>query len=238
MHFIFLADHNSDVLNLSLVQYHFSQGEHQLKIAPHGNARYGQSYVRTMPSVMCKLKKEAKKKTPRRALQFVCHEASGIMEATSAGAVPRSRQQVEDIRRNFTSKQDYDPLYSVTYMCKEGQGAGGDNFIRMVNAAPFPMMLIAFDYTLDDLVRFCTSPTCFSILGVDPTFNLGDFDVTITTYRHLLLHPQGNPGGKSPVMIGPMFIHVRKDFSAYHFFFIIGWAKATTVFFTGLWHWW
>ena len=209
MHFIFLADHNSDVLNLSLVQYHFSQGEHQLKIAPHGNARYGQSYVRTMPSVMCKLKKEAKKKTPRRALQFVSHEAGGIMEATSAGALPRSRQQVKDIRRNFTSKQDYDPLYSVMYMCKEGQGAGGDNFIRMVNAAPFPMMLIAFDYTLDDLVRFCTSPTCFSILGVDPTFNLGDFDVTITTYRHLLLHPQGNPGGKSPVMIGPMFIHVR-----------------------------
>ena len=94
----------------------------------------------------------------------------------------------------------------------------------MVNAAPFPMMLITFDYTLNDLVRFCTSLICFSILGVDPTFNLGDFDVTITTYRHLLLHAHGNPGGKSPVMIGPIFIHVRKDFSAYHFFssFLVG----------------
>lgn len=88
----------------------------------------------------------------------------------------------------------------------------------MVNAAPFPMMLVAFDYTLDGLVCFCTSPTCFSILGIDPTFNLGDFDVTITTNRHLLLHPHGNPGGMPPVMVGPMFIHVRKDFSTYHFF--------------------
>ena len=189
-----------------------------MKIAPHGNARSGQSYVRTMPSVMCKLKKEAKKKTPKRALQFVSKEAGGILEATSAGALPRSRQQIKDARRKVTSKQDYDPLYSVMYMCKEGEGTGGDTFIRMVNAAPFPMMLIAFDYTLDDLVRFCTSPTCFSILGIDPTFNLGEFDVTITTYRHLLLHQQGNPGGKPPVMVGPMFIHVRKDFSTYHFF--------------------
>ena len=171
--FILFADRYNDVLNLALVQYHFSQVEHQLKIAPHGNARSGQSYVRTMD--MCKLKKEATKKIPKRALQFVSQEAGGIMEATSAGALPRSRQQIKDARWKITSKTDCDPLYSIMYMCKEGEGTGGgDTFIRMVNAAPFPMMLIAFDYTLDDLVRFCTSPTCFSILGVDPTFNLGD----------------------------------------------------------------
>ena len=156
--FILFADHHNDVLNLALVQYHFSQGEHQLMIAPHGNARSGQSYVRTMPSVMCKLKNEAKNKTPKRALQFVSQEAGGIMEATSAGALPRSRQQIKDARRKITSKQDCDPLYSVMYMCKEGEGTGGDTFIRMVNA-PFPMMLLPFDYTFDDLVRFCTSPT-------------------------------------------------------------------------------
>ena len=103
-------------------------------------------------------------------------------------------------------------------MCKEGEGTGGDPFIRMVNAAPFPMMLIAFDYTLDDLECFCTYPKCFSILGVDPTFNIGHVDVTITAYRHLLLHPQGKPGGRPPVKIGPMFTHVCKDFSTYHFF--------------------
>ena len=50
--FIFFADHCSDVLNLALVQYYFSQGKHELKIAPHGNARSGESYVRTMPSVV------------------------------------------------------------------------------------------------------------------------------------------------------------------------------------------
>ena len=87
----------------------------------------------------------------------------------------------------------------------------------MVNATPYPVMMIAMDYTLDDLVRFCTNPRYFSILGVDPTFNLGDFDVTVTTYRHLLLEPYGSPPGKPP-MVGPMFIHVQNDFEAHHFF--------------------
>ena len=77
----------------------------------------------------------------------------------------------------------------------------------MVNVAPFPMMLITLDYTLDDLVVSALLQLV-SVLTL-----LGNFDVMITTYRHLLLHPQRNPGGKSPVMIRPMFIH--KDFSAY-----------------------
>ena len=60
-------------------------------------------------------------------------------------------------------------------LCEEGEGNGGSGFIKMVNSAPFPMMVMAQDYSLDDLVRFCTSSYGFSILGVDPTFNLGEF---------------------------------------------------------------
>ena len=179
-----------------------------------------------MPSVIHKLKQEAKKGTPKRVLQFVSSEAGGILEATSAGALPRNRQQVKDAKWKDTNKE-FDPLYSVMHMCKEGEGKGGNNFIRMVNAAPYPMMLMAFDYTLNDLVRFCTSPEKFSILGVDPTFNLGEFDVTVTTYRHLLLQSHANPGGQPPVMLGPIFIHVKKDFTLLHIH--LGWTETATL---------
>ena len=62
----------------------------------------------------------------------------------------------------------------------------------------------------------CTIAFEFCPLTVDPTFNLGDFDVTIITYRHLLLQSKGykNP----PVFIGPCCIHYRKTFSTYLFF--------------------
>ena len=102
-------------------------------------------------------------------------------------------------------------------MCKDGEGSKScDAYVRIVTGAPYPMMMLAFDWTLED-VRFCTPVTRFSILGVDPTFNLGAFDVTVTTYRHLLLTVPPHTS-KHPVMIGPLFIHVKKDFSAYHFF--------------------
>ena len=77
--------------------------------------------------------------------------------------------------------------------------------------------MLAFDWTLDDLVGFCTSSTSFSILGIDLTFNLGAFDVTVTTYRHLLLTTKDDVC-KHPTLIGPLFVHVKKDFQAYHFF--------------------
>ena len=54
------------------------------------------------------------------------------------------------------------------------------------------------------------------MLTVDPTFNLGDFDVTPTAYHHLLLKTVRY--GKSPVFIGPTLVHYRKTFGTYLFF--------------------
>ena len=64
---------------------------------------------------------------------------------------------------------------------------------------PEPAVVVATDRQLDD-VRFCTASTEFSILTVDPTFNVGDFDITVATYRHLLSRKTHKP----PVFIGPV----------------------------------
>jgi hypothetical protein len=53
----------------------------------------------------------------------------------------------------------------------------------------------------------------FSILGIDPTFHFGDFDVTVTTYRHQMLE-ENTPGkhmlNRHPVFVGPVCIHKKK----------------------------
>ena len=79
------------------------------------------------------------------------------------------------------------------------------------------MMMLAFDLTLEDLVRFCTLSTSFSILGIDPTFSLGAFDLTVTTYHHLLLSAKDDIH-KHPVLIGPLFVYVKKIFNHITFF--------------------
>ena len=101
--FVLLTDHAGDT---ALVQYFFFKGEHKLVVAPHGNSRSSQLYTRTMPSMLIKVKEQAQKNTPKRALQFVSNEVGGILEATSAGAIPRNRQQVKDARRKSKGKDD------------------------------------------------------------------------------------------------------------------------------------
>ena len=163
----------------------------------------------------------------------VSREVGGITKASSAGVLPCGRHQVHDMRRGLTSTSTMDPfdmyrgltstsimdpLFTMMRMCKEGEGKKSpDAFVQIVTESPFPMMLLAFDWTLDDLVWFCTPPATFSIMGIDPTFNLGALDVTVTTYSHLLLTAQGHEC-KHPSFIGPLFIHVKNDFQAYHFF--------------------
>ena len=77
------------------------------------------------------------------------------------------------------------------------QGGRGKEPARGVceacQAAPYPMMLLAYDWMLDDIVRFCTSASEFCVFGIDPTFSLG--------------------ATKSPTMICSLFIHVKKDFA-------------------------
>ncbi len=95
------------------------------------------------------------------------------------------------------------------------------SFVRETRPSPEPAFVLGRDRQLDDLVRFCAASENFSILTVDPTFNLGDFDVTPTTYRHGLLVSirTGNPPVLiGPVLIGPTLIHYRKTFHTYLFF--------------------
>lgn len=66
------------------------------------------------------------------------------------------------------------------------------------------MAVLAFDWSLDDLERFCTCEAKHTVLCVDPIFDLGSFHVIVMSYRHL--------------MLGLLFIHQRKQFSSYHFF--------------------
>ena len=63
---------------------------------------------------------------------------------------------------------------------------GNQQFIREVRTLREPGIIVALNRQLD-ITRFCTNANNFGIVTVDPTFNLGEFDVTVTTYRHLLL---------------------------------------------------
>ena len=84
--------------------------------------------------------------------------ASDVMTASSAGSIPKNRQQVKDLRRCrdgygiVPSSRKKDPLYSVMVICKESQGKhNADAFVMIVSCAPEPRTVLACDWTLNDL---------------------------------------------------------------------------------------
>ena len=104
-------------------------------------------------------------------------------------------------------------MLELMEMLKHGNRDKENVFVRKVETSSDPYVVLTTDHQLKDIERFCTNPSQFSVLGVNPTFNFGKYYVTLTTYRHLLLR---NKDGKNPVQIGPALIHHKKVASSYY----------------------
>lgn len=89
----------------------------------------------------------------------------------------------------------------------------GDDFIRWVNLSDGFSVTLATDDQLSDAARFCTNHNDFSIMGVDCTFNIGNFYVTLVTYHHMLLED-------FPVAIRPILIHKKRNQGSYQELFM------------------
>ena len=140
----------------------------------------------------------------------------GVVDADSPCELPRNERQISYIKSKTTSSNLplADQVFAIMQSAKKEDVMG--KFVRETRPSPKPAFVLARGQQLDDLVRFCTVAEGFSILTADPTFNLGDFDVTPTTYRHCLL--ESTRSGNFPLLIGPTMILYRKKFHTYLFF--------------------
>ena len=103
-----------------------------------------------------------------------------------------------------TGKKD-DPWFRLLGDGKKQASDRKSAFIRDVRVAPEPRCVRTTDRQLNDIVRFCCDSVEFKPFTVDPTFDIGDYNVTPITYQHLLL--ENRKDGKHPSMIGPVLIH-------------------------------
>jgi hypothetical protein len=217
----YLRDQRGNIVdNVAIVQYIFKGNEHEIKLFPHGNAKESKPFTRTKPSAINALRQNLEKYHPNEALAKTRKEMGGCFSNASEASLPRGQSQAHNLKRtnaNSTivsgAKRSKDEMTALNWYAK----TDGKNFVRMQEISDEPRIMIATDNQLDDLVRFCTSEIDFSCLSVDPTFNFGNFSVTPTSYRNLLL--KSRKTGKSPVFIGPIFIHHTKQRATYKQFF-------------------
>ena len=160
------------------------------------------------------MKEVAKEHKPAAAFELVDTEMGGMM-AGSAGKLPRSKAQLSDVRKRLFGAERGDDLAIMMERCKclkEGEMP----FVRSVQAAPQPLCVLATDTQLKQLQLCCTDPSNFSVLSIDPTFNLGSFFVTPMVFLHKVVMSKRTQ--KHPIFLGPMLIHQRMNLEAYSYF--------------------
>ena len=160
------------------------------------------------------IKSEMKSSGPKEVVSMVSAKVGGVMQAAAPGELPRGERQVINAKRALRFKnEDMDELFVVMQKAK-----AEDTYVRDIKTSPDPAIVIASDGQLDDLVHFCAPPVGIEscIMTVDPTFSLGEFECTPVTYCQLLV--QTRRGKVSPVFLGPVLIHYRKNFPSFlHF---------------------
>ena len=200
------------------VAYYVPDGFQTLP-ATHGNSKSEKPFYPTLPSTMAKIKEESMNAGPKQVISKVLAELGGVVGASDACTLPRNEQQVMKAKSRSkiaalpTSTPNDEFAIVMHHAFLEDSS---NHFIRDVKTLRELAVVVCYDRQLDDLVRFCTSDDEFGILTLDPTFSLGEFDVTVITYRHLLLHSKRT--GRPPVFVGPALIHYRKTFSTYFHF--------------------
>ena len=208
-------------LPLSKVEYQFQNEEHHFETKCHGNDKKGiSSYMRTQKSTLNALRMEVEQKKPRVALDSVSERFGGITGGSSSASLPRNISQaynsIKQVTTKFNKSQEsgsIDGYMSLILTCKDQMKDPKTAYIQKVLLAPEPMVVLANEQQLDDVVKFCTNPIKFCVFQADPTFDLGNFSVTTTQYEHLLLLDRRS--GKPPAMVGPLLIHQRKGKESY-----------------------
>ena len=197
--------------HLIYLQYYFDGAEHPIKVTlPHGNCKRkdATAFQPTKQSTKEKIRAAPKSEPPRKIFRAVLDDAGGFEEVHCFGDHARNRKQIINLRKETCQ----DPMVEVIDLCKEQEKHSKTAFIRNVTLAPEKAIFLANDRQLHDIERFCTVNGNFSVLGVDPTYNVGCFYLTVSTYRHLMLKTKN---GVHPVMIGPALIHYKKGFDSY-----------------------
>ena len=168
--------------------------------------------LRTQCSTLESIKENIPSMSPKEILNA---KAGGLLQMSSSGEVGRNLRQIYNIKSSqgctstLTSKCDKDLVYDLL----EQHYGSEKNFVRNVNFAESVMSVVGTDQQFEDIVRFCTNENIAygSVLGIDPTFNLGDFFVTPMVFEHKMI--KNKTTGKHPNFIGPTLIHQDRKFS-------------------------
>ena len=205
---ITVTEQDGSMINLAFIQYYFDNGEHDIDFEG-SNSNKSRTLFSTRKTI---LSLKDQKRKGKKTFHSVTNSVGGFELARTLAELPNSYKHIYDVIRKNDIGKETDELIELLDLCK-GQIGTSSAFIRDVRTAPEKSVFLSSDNQLHDIERFCAGNYCWSVLGVDPTFNICDYYVTVSTYKHSLLVKNGT--NEHPVMLGPILIHSHKTFDSY-----------------------
>ena len=193
-----------------------------IQLKPHQNAKgtHMPPYRRQKASTVKKLTSAVQKpKSATKAMKQVYQESGGIQNVRSGSELPRNVQQLIIFKRNRKLKTNLLPYQTLTHLQLSCSSVKQQALVHMHTFVLFRLhqnQYVSLLLTSKYVILYNSAQTLkFSVLTVDPTFNLGPFNVTPMTYENLLVN---NKEGKHPLLLGPVLIHQTKTLSPFHLF--------------------
>ncbi|KAL3847053.1 hypothetical protein ACJMK2_017983 [Sinanodonta woodiana] len=196
---------------LAIVEY---CGTMPTKLKKHGNSKKSEPYIKTDPKVI------------QRAAEMAEHEKvsnvmTKLMEDNSFTA-PKSTRQINDKRFRNRKRKREENMNSRINIADDVVSVLSELHSNPViqeiilTKHKKPVVIVYSNQQIYDMIRNCEGDDG-SVLGVDRTFNLGNFYVTVFSYKNRCLI--SNRTKDFPVMFGPCMIHFDAEEETYGKFF-------------------
>ena len=179
---ILVTHHEEGNLPLAYILFYFDGKGHDLEPVPyHGNnPKKDKPRHSTNASVRDTIRKLSMQGL--KVKEIFCKlrdEVGGFEGARSANDILNSLDQTYEISKK--SKNKTDELLEILDTPASKRNSP-NAFVRDVHNGDDFSIFLASKQQLQNLKRFCLEG-CWSILDVDPTFNICDCNVTVTTYN-------------------------------------------------------
>jgi hypothetical protein len=185
----------------------------------HGNAKGdgALAYQRTPGHVLDKIGELGKDKKPGQIY-------GDMVKSDDILAAPRDTRQIknklynerrkEKMKNGVTYSNNFaDHVLEATTMVQS------NDFVQALlhEKTKTPSIILYNAQMMKTLTQMCINAPVPTVLGVDRTFNLGEFYVTATSFKHL--HVTRKYTTDHPIMFGPVFLHGTCTTKGYHSFF-------------------
>ena len=183
----------------------------------YGGVKYPEKnvvFIRTKPSVTEKIKKDLKHLPPKGVEKKLNSETDDDL------GKQRNYKQVKNFKYavDKETRPDSAPMKNIAdhIVCVENMTQNHE-FVRAVQHVKdsTPSVILYTDQQIVDIKRFCAREGG-TVLGLDKTFNLGEFHVTPTVYKNTSIIRRTSQ--EHPIWFGPTLIHNSSTTKTYSYF--------------------